>query len=268
MKCPILFSEKNKKNISKCRLLKILPRVLSVKLTLCLLTDASSFYSCYLDDTDGANKPVEFTDLKQLTSSTDCQEYCFSQQRWHTTLKNNKYCLCGSTDGSTLSGCCPYSSTATSCSTSKHYIPKDDIVHVTSGMKLKSVPQLTSGIAYQFEVNTTLSIINQIKWNFGDSDAVKAVDGASSRYYHTYTHSGKFTLSVSACVKSAAVCETVEIPVIVQVPAVNLTMWITGYEKADVSSSLTDITATFEQGYDFRYTWKRTDSYGTVIKSK
>ena len=31
MKCPVLFSEKNKKNISKCRLLKILPRVLSVK---------------------------------------------------------------------------------------------------------------------------------------------------------------------------------------------------------------------------------------------
>ena len=32
MKCHILFSEKNKKNISKCRLLKILPRVLSVNL--------------------------------------------------------------------------------------------------------------------------------------------------------------------------------------------------------------------------------------------
>ena len=31
MKCHILFSEKNKKNISKCRLLKILPRVLSDK---------------------------------------------------------------------------------------------------------------------------------------------------------------------------------------------------------------------------------------------
>ena len=31
MNCHILFSEKNKKNISKCRLLKILPRVLSVK---------------------------------------------------------------------------------------------------------------------------------------------------------------------------------------------------------------------------------------------
>ena len=31
MKCQNLFSGKNKKNISKCRLLKILPRVLSVK---------------------------------------------------------------------------------------------------------------------------------------------------------------------------------------------------------------------------------------------
>ena len=31
MKCHIMFSGKNKKNISKYRLLKILPRVLSVK---------------------------------------------------------------------------------------------------------------------------------------------------------------------------------------------------------------------------------------------
>ena len=31
MKCQILFSGKNKINISKCRLLKILPRVLSVE---------------------------------------------------------------------------------------------------------------------------------------------------------------------------------------------------------------------------------------------
>ena len=31
MKCQILFSGKNKKNISKCRLLKFLPRVLRVK---------------------------------------------------------------------------------------------------------------------------------------------------------------------------------------------------------------------------------------------
>ena len=31
MKCQILFSGKNKKNILKCRLLQILPRVLSVK---------------------------------------------------------------------------------------------------------------------------------------------------------------------------------------------------------------------------------------------
>ena len=32
MKCQILFSGKNKKNISKCLLLKILPRVLSIKI--------------------------------------------------------------------------------------------------------------------------------------------------------------------------------------------------------------------------------------------
>ena len=31
MKCQILFAGKNKKNISKCCMLKILPRVLSVK---------------------------------------------------------------------------------------------------------------------------------------------------------------------------------------------------------------------------------------------
>ena len=33
MKCHILFFGKNKKNISKCRLLKIVPRVLTVKLS-------------------------------------------------------------------------------------------------------------------------------------------------------------------------------------------------------------------------------------------
>ena len=42
MKCQILFSGKNKKNISKCRLLKILPRVLSVNINLANKT--SSLY--------------------------------------------------------------------------------------------------------------------------------------------------------------------------------------------------------------------------------
>ena len=48
MKCHTLFSEKNKKNISKCRLLKILPRVLSVKLSYHILQakspDTNEFY--------------------------------------------------------------------------------------------------------------------------------------------------------------------------------------------------------------------------------
>ena len=44
MKCHILFAEKNKKNISKCRLLKILPRVLSVnKLILLFVNDSKIF---------------------------------------------------------------------------------------------------------------------------------------------------------------------------------------------------------------------------------
>ena len=38
MKCQILFSGKNKKNILKCRLLQILPRVLSVNLYHSLIT--------------------------------------------------------------------------------------------------------------------------------------------------------------------------------------------------------------------------------------
>ena len=46
MKCQILFSGKNKKNISKCRLLKILPRVLSVKKLPCQKTLTEYLCSC------------------------------------------------------------------------------------------------------------------------------------------------------------------------------------------------------------------------------
>ena len=49
MKCHILFSEKNKKNISKCRLLKILPRVLSVNRAT-LQGSAQDFMTCILND--------------------------------------------------------------------------------------------------------------------------------------------------------------------------------------------------------------------------
>ena len=50
MKCHILFSEKNKKNISKCRLLKILPRVLSVNFLLYLcVPDLNSLIELWID---------------------------------------------------------------------------------------------------------------------------------------------------------------------------------------------------------------------------
>ena len=50
MKCQILFSGKNKKNISKCRLLKILPRVLSVKqvLKMCYIYKTPLFFPFFL----------------------------------------------------------------------------------------------------------------------------------------------------------------------------------------------------------------------------
>ena len=43
MKCHILLSEKNKKNISKCCLLKILPRVLSVNSSSLSVTNHHAF---------------------------------------------------------------------------------------------------------------------------------------------------------------------------------------------------------------------------------
>ena len=57
MKCQILFSGKNKKNISKCHLLKILPRVLSVKqYFLCGIDNAlSTVYLTVLGAKDLAN---------------------------------------------------------------------------------------------------------------------------------------------------------------------------------------------------------------------
>ena len=48
MKCQILFSEKNKKNISKCRLLKILPRVLSVKIYVYVLYRVPIFCAYFM----------------------------------------------------------------------------------------------------------------------------------------------------------------------------------------------------------------------------
>ena len=47
MNCQILFSGKNKKNILKCRLLKILSRVLSVNKTLLLSTPVARTNFCH-----------------------------------------------------------------------------------------------------------------------------------------------------------------------------------------------------------------------------
>ena len=233
------------------------------------LLGASSFFSCYLDETDGGDKPVEFSELKTVSNMDECKEYCFPKNLRHVTLEtgsisnSDHYCLCGTTAGSTITGCCPYTSGVASCSTSKK--KAGDIEYVTSGLNLSPVPLLTSGKAHLFSATASLSLIDQIKWNFGDTESEQTVNTSSSNYYHTYTHSGKFTLTVSACMKSNGVCDTAQIAVIVQIPDFDQTMWLTGYQKADVAKSITDMTATFTQGYDFDFIFSRTSSSGVTI---
>ena len=198
----------------------------------------------------------------------ECKEHCFAQNLRHVTMETGtsvNYCLCGET-GSTITGCCPYTSGAASCTTSKK--KAGDITYVTSELSLSSIPLLTTGKAHLFTASAALSLIDQIKWNFGDTESEHTVDASTSNYYHTYTRSGKFILTISACMKSAPVCDSAQVPVIVQVPSFDQTMWLTGYQKADVAKSVTDMTATFTQGYDFDYTFSRTDSSGATIYCK
>ena len=236
---------------------------------LILLSGASSFFSCYLDEADGDDKPVEFSDLKTVVDMDECKEYCFEKDLRHVTLEtgtNINYCLCGSTTGSTITGCCPYVSGAASCTTTKK--KAGDITYVTAELSLSPVPLLTTGKANMFMASAGLSLIDQIKWNFGDTESEQTVDAKTSNYYHTYTRSGKYTITISACMKSAGVCDTALVPVIAQNPSLNDTMWLTGYQKVDVAKTITDMTATFTQGYDFEYTFSRTDSSGTTVYSK
>ena len=204
--------------------------------------------------------------MKIMKTATLCQEYCFSLNKWHTTLKDN-YCLCGTTVGSTITGCCPYSSSSAGC-TKKTYLPSADLVYVTAGMHLEYIPELTYGVSNLFQVNTTLGVINQIKWNFGDTESEIEVSGTSSSYNYFYTRTGKFSLTVCACDQTVPVCDCATVPVIVLAPTVNMTVWITGYQNVDVTKSATDMTATFPEGYDFEYIWSRTDSSNNVIYSK
>ena len=66
MKCHILFSEKNKKNISKCRLLKILPRVLSVNVLYILQAVMILFFKRY-SGTATDDSTLSYGEIKHLS---------------------------------------------------------------------------------------------------------------------------------------------------------------------------------------------------------
>lgn len=204
---------------------------------------------------------VHFSVATTVATETDCQEYCFEQGLPHYLLKGS-VCVCG--DIATTGTCCPY--VQASCN-SRNFIGPNTLTSV-AGINITLIPQLYAGFFHEFSVTTTLGIINEIRWMFGDSESEQVISAANSTVKHTYTHSGKFWLTVNACVQPLGQCEEAMVPVRVQVPPANLTTYITGINKADVSSDLTNIFATFALGYDFSYSWSKTDSNGVSKTSE
>jgi len=133
-----------------------------------------------------------------------------------------------------------------------------------AGISVRYIPQLQVGESHEFHMSTTLSVINQNKWSFGDSEKTTPVSGSSSTINHTYTHSGVFWLQVQACDSTVNICETAAIPVRVQDPPSNDTIFLTGYALADVNKDLSDMFATFTLGFDYDIEWSKTDSANNV----
>lgn len=172
-------------------------------------------------------------------------------------------CVCGDIFSGS-SSCCPM--VMVTCQ-SRTFIGPNTFTSV-AGIDIEYIPQLYVGLSHEFSVTTTLGIIDEIRWQFGDSEEFTTVTGSNSTMKHTYTHSGKFWLTVSACISLINQCEDAVIPIRVQVPPANLTGYITGYNKVfDVSSSLTNVFAIFGMGYDFSYHWGKTDSNGVINTS-
>ena len=140
--------------------------------------------------------------------------------------------------------------------------------YVKSGMNVTAIPQLYVGQANTFSVTTTLSIVDQIRWLFGASQSEVIVNSSSSSYSFTYTYSGKFDLTIKACIRASSVCDIVTLPVRVQVPRQNMTTYITGRTPASISGGIADFYATFKQGYDFEYFWQIEDSSSVKTWSK
>ncbi|XP_052263512.1 uncharacterized protein LOC127866766 isoform X3 [Dreissena polymorpha] len=214
----------------------------------------SSFYSCAPDNSTSLDsKEVHFAQAIQVTTDMECEEHCFSENYTHYIQISN-VCVCGTVQDS--GNCCPY---VTAICRTKSFLGPNAVASI-AGINLSHVPQLYVGRAHMFSVTTTLGIVDQIRWQFGDSEQETVISGKTSSVQHTYTHSGKFWVTAKACVNSTNACESATIPVRVQVQPSNLTTYITGYNKADVSKNLTDMFASFALGYDFSFYWTKKGS--------
>ena len=77
MKCQILFSRKDKKNISKSRLLKIVHRVLSIKASFKIVKDNKLIYFIFFQEKNGLNisrQSIQIIFLEKKTKTTNKQK--------------------------------------------------------------------------------------------------------------------------------------------------------------------------------------------------
>ncbi|KAK3612214.1 hypothetical protein CHS0354_039486 [Potamilus streckersoni] len=218
-------------------------------------------YSCYDDEYTGDNQVIIFSRSSFKIPVTECQKYCFEQDLRYS-LYESMVCLCGSVG--TYAGCTCPAFTSSSCLLTQI----NGVQHVTAGIAIQPVPTLTVGVAYWFNATTTLASVNNFIWSFGDSSLTYPVTASSSTVRsHTYIRPGNYTVMLMACY-GTMVCDTGTVPVTVQVANDSLVTYLTYVRTAhDVSEKL-DATSTFLQGYDFQYTWSRTDSRGTLTTVK
>lgn len=224
------------------------------------LPGPSDFYSCSPKNTSSLE--ISFSLVKVVTSETECKRHCFEEDERYYHLEGSNICLCGSR--SATQTCCPM--VMSSCSGRTYLGPST--VLAEAGINITHIARPTAGISQSFVMTTSLDAIDQLRVGFGDSLTETIVNMSYATFQHTYLHSGLFWLSASACAASFGVCETVSIPIKVQVPPENVTTYLTGVGDADVASDLSvSFTATFKMGYDIDYIWSRNFN-GIVTKSE
>ncbi|XP_052761742.1 polycystin-1-like isoform X2 [Mya arenaria] len=225
-----------------------------------LLEGADTFFSCTSNSSLDAVE-VRFNLADVISNDTACQELCFTNGHVHYLIEGD-VCLCG--DLYSTGTCCPY--VTSPCNRKTFLGPQTS--KSSAGIVVDYIPQLQVGEAHTFSMKTSMAIINENRWSYGDSEKETVISSSASSVQHTFTHSGLFYVTVKACISSVPICEEAYIPVRVQERPANLTTYLTGYSKADVNKNLSDIFATFTSGYDFAIQWAREDSSSNVFKKQ